>query len=310
MLFSIITPSFKQLDWLRLCVASVRDQFRLSTLNSQPSTADPLSIEHIIQDGGSVGIEDFARENGAALYRDGRLDCAASSALPGYRLTIHSEPDAGMYDAINRGLKRAEGTLLAYLNSDEQYLPDTLVKVAALFKKNARAELVFGDVILVNESGEALGYRRVTRPHKIHTRLLHLGTLSCATFFRRAVIDEGFFFDPAWKAIGDAVWVESLLQAKKRSAILTEPLGTFAFTGHNLSESNKGSDGEHARWARLSGAPPAWLRLPALLHHRIGKLLSGAYRKRSLSYEIYRRGEPAHRHHFEASNLGHHWPSR
>ena len=89
MTFSIITPSFNQLDWLRLCVASVRDQIDVasnamrnaecrmgnanskSTIHNPKSTIPPLAVEHIIQDAGSPGIEGFAREVGAAFYRDG-----------------------------------------------------------------------------------------------------------------------------------------------------------------------------------------------------------------------------------------------
>lgn len=298
--FSVVTPSYRQLDWLGLCVASVRDQVE----------ADGIEVEHIIQDAGSPGIEEFTHAMGATLYRDGAVAIPSRSTKPGYRLAIHAEADAGMYDAINRGLKRATGPLQAYLNCDEQYLPGTLAKVAAFFEREPQTEMLFGDVILVGETGEALGYRRVTRPNEIHTRLAHLGTLSCATFFRRSVIAEGFLFDPAWKAIGDAVWVASILRAGKRISLLREPLGTFTFTGHNLSESNKGPDGEHARWARTQGAPPAWLKIPSIFHHRMTKLLGGAYRKRDLAYEIYRLRDTTTRHRFEARNLGHRWPGQ
>ena len=88
MTFSIITPSYGQLEWLRLCVASVADQNQplkqgISTLedgslgadenaaqrihdgtqspisNLPATTQSPLAIEHIIQDGGSPGIEEY-----------------------------------------------------------------------------------------------------------------------------------------------------------------------------------------------------------------------------------------------------------
>ncbi|CAN5658908.1 hypothetical protein BH09VER1_BH09VER1_00270 [soil metagenome] len=299
MLFSIVTPSYRQLDWLGLCVASVRDQAGVSG----------IEVEHIIQDAGSPGIEEFAREAGATLYRDGGVAIPSLSTREGYSLTIHAEADAGMYDAINRGLKRGTGTLQAYLNCDEQYLPGTLAKVAEFFGREPKTEMLFGDVILVSETGEALGYRRVTRPTELHTRLVHLGTLSCATFFRRRIIEEGHLFDPTWKAIGDAVWVAGILRAGRPISLLREPLGTFTFTGHNLSESNKGPDGEHARWARTQGAPPAWLKIPSVFHHRVTKLLGGAYRKRDLAYEIYRLRDTTARHRFEARQLGHSWPS-
>ena len=76
MLFSIVTPSYKQLDWLRLCVASVRDQVTAGDggMRDNPEFQIPqLMVEHIIQDAGTSGIEDFAREIGADFYRGGQL---------------------------------------------------------------------------------------------------------------------------------------------------------------------------------------------------------------------------------------------
>ena len=105
---SIITPSYGQLDWLRLCIASVADQVgagcesgnvkgavtdakqrpgqqkvgssesnNLRTFGLSNLSTNPLAIEHIIQDGGTPGIEEFARElgygNQAAGKRRGRL---------------------------------------------------------------------------------------------------------------------------------------------------------------------------------------------------------------------------------------------
>lgn len=80
MKFSIITPHFEQLNWLSLCVASVADQV----------CDNNLCIEHIIQDAGTPGIEDFARSHGAAYYT-GDLsapDIGSPRALSAYTLSI------------------------------------------------------------------------------------------------------------------------------------------------------------------------------------------------------------------------------
>lgn len=104
-LFSIVTPSFRQLDWLRLCVASVADQVHRSRVG--------LRVEHLIQDAGTPGILELARE------LEQRSAGPASWAGPGgsgYRLEVLVEPDRGMYDAINRGPRRANGELCAYVS--------------------------------------------------------------------------------------------------------------------------------------------------------------------------------------------------
>ena len=96
MRFTIVTPSFNQLDWLELCIASVADQHGVS------------SVEHLVCDGGSAGIDDFK----------GRM-LARFPETSHYRLEFLVGPDAGMYDAINKGLRRATGDVCSYLNCDE-----------------------------------------------------------------------------------------------------------------------------------------------------------------------------------------------
>jgi glycosyltransferase involved in cell wall biosynthesis len=161
LLFTIITPTYNQLDWLILCIASVRDQV--------VSNASNFSVEHIIQDAGTSGIEDLARELGAEFYRDGQLvfktrderrETSQQHPKPAnedqatYSLKIFSEKDVGMYDAINRGLARSKGEICAYLNSDEQYLLGTLDEVWKFFRENSITQILFGDVILVDSDIE------------------------------------------------------------------------------------------------------------------------------------------------------------
>src|SRR5687768_3530985 len=91
--FSIVTPSFRNSQWLKLCVASVADQ--------------EVEQEHLIQDAGSD---------------DGTLDWLLSDS----RVRAFVEKDAGMYDALNRALSKTSGEYIGFLNCDEQYLPNAL----------------------------------------------------------------------------------------------------------------------------------------------------------------------------------------
>src|SRR5688572_28783022 len=97
LMFSVITPSFRSSEWLKLCIASVADQ-------------EDVTVEHIVQDAGSD---------------DGTLDWLLKEP----RVAAFVEKDSGMYDAVNRGLRRAKGEFVAYLNADEQYLPGGLKEV-------------------------------------------------------------------------------------------------------------------------------------------------------------------------------------
>src|SRR5580700_4635827 len=113
MKFSIITPSFRNSAWLKLCVASVADQ-------------QGVEVEHIVQDSCSDdGTQDW-------LPHDKRVHAFI-------------EKDSGMYDAINRGLRRARGDILAYLNCDEQYLPGALRDVGEFFATHPGVDIVIAD---------------------------------------------------------------------------------------------------------------------------------------------------------------------
>lgn len=313
MKFSVATPSFKQLEWLRLCIASVADQ-----------SETQLEIEHIVQDAGTPGLDALAAElnadssNVALGYASRRLaplgshfptfpPSHLSTAASGCTLHLFSEPDAGMYDAINKAWHRASGDIISYLNTDEQYLPGTLTKVAQFFDEHRDVDLVFGDALVVDGKGQPIAYRRAVKPNAAHTRVVHLGVMSCTMFFRRSWLDRGFFFDPQYCAIGDAELVNRLLDAGARVAMIPEPLAAFTITGQNLGANPKAL-AEAAAWRN---AAPHWQKAAApllRLENWTRKALARAYAKHRIDTALYTLASPTHRIPVQAPSLGHHWP--
>jgi glycosyltransferase involved in cell wall biosynthesis len=278
-----------------LCIASVRDQ-----ASAVPST---LSIEHIIQDAGTSGIKELARELRAEFYRDGqfifgerkeardeRRETSQQHPKPAnedrsaYSLKIFSEKDAGMYDAINRGLARSAGEICAWLNSDEQYLPESLSKVAEIFQQQTKLDVLLGDAILLNSSLEPICYRRIMVPSLWHTRLAHLHSLSCAMFFKKSALPHPPM-NPRWKVISDAVLMEHFLLSKKTIHACRLPLAAYAFTGQNLS-ADKNCD-ELERWWAETRWPPRALKPLVVIQNRFRRLLSGAYQNFELNTKIH-----------------------
>ena len=99
-------------------------------------------MEHIVQDAGSPGIEKFAEKMGQMLcdqyggkhvLKLGGQPLLDVSTTHGFSLRIYRAADTGMYQALNRGFRKASGEFLAYLNCDEQYLPGTLLKISPAF---------------------------------------------------------------------------------------------------------------------------------------------------------------------------------
>lgn len=262
MLCSIITPSFNSGSWLKLCIASVADQ--------------GVAHEHLVQDAGS---------------KDGTLQWLAADK----RVRAFVEQDQGMYDAVNRGLRRAAGEVLAYLNCDEQYLPGALKRAADYFAGHPGVDVVFGDVIMTDSQGRYLYHRKMQVPLKYHTWTCHLSTLTCAMFFRRRVVfDYGFLFDPQWRDTGDGEWMVRLLRRGLKMAALGQFTSVFTQTGANMSA------GANARNEnrRLRQSAPAWaqaLRPGWILHHRLRRWLGGMYRQGPFAFELYTADSPDRR---------------
>ena len=262
MQFSIITPSYRNSSWLKLCIASVADQ--------------GVAVEHIVQDAGSD---------------DGTLNWLPSDP----RVKAFVEKDAGMYDAVNRGLRRATGDILAYLNCDEQYLPGALRSVEKFFQAHPEVDMVFGDVVMVDANGNYLYHRKMQTPLLHHTWTCHLSTLSCAMFFRRRVISEmNLFFDPQWRDVGDGEWMVRAIQKKIRMATLGTFASTFTQTGANMSA----GPNAHRENKRLRETAPTWAqgtRPLIILHHRLRRWLGGMYRQQPFTFEIFTTASPQQR---------------
>ena len=127
---SIITVSYNSEKTIRDTIESVLAQTY-------------LNVEYIVIDGGS-------KDNTMGIVGE----YAASIA------TILSEPDRGIYDAMNKGIALATGDVIGILNSDDFYeSPTSLESVAAAFRLNPESALVFGDVVFVNPED----LQRVTR---------------------------------------------------------------------------------------------------------------------------------------------------
>jgi glycosyltransferase involved in cell wall biosynthesis len=273
---SIVTPSYRQLSWLKLCAASIADQ-------------QGVTFEHIIQDAKTgPELEEWVRKNTSAQ--------------------LYVERDANMYDGVNRGLRRAQGEICAYLNCDEQYLPGTLRRVADYFEKNPEADVLFGDSIITDPSLNPLAYRRAVLPRRLHTLLCPLSILTCSTFFRRKIVDEGAFFDTAWKNLGDKSWVLGLLDRGYHLALLSEAMSVFALTETNLSQQSD-VPAERARW-RKGLSPVTRLARPlARAGYFLDKWKQGGYMPHRVDSAWYTQESLPVRRTFAGLTLSWKWPS-
>ena len=335
--FTIVTPSFKQLDYLGCCIASVADQGAGGSENvgmcesgnvaplrsvsagslSNAGLAERLSVEHIVQDAGSPGVEEFTERTAERLlgrYGGERVSDLQTFELlhirtaHGYTLRIFKEKDSGMYDAINKGLKRGTGKIRAYLNCDEQYLPEALERVRGFLKNRLNVEVLLGDVIIVGKDGEAICHRKMVKPGLAHTWTCHFGALTAGIFFREKLVNEGLLFDTSYRVASDAEWFVRVLQSGKKVQPLRKTTSTFMESGENLGLSSAAKEER----ARLDNSAPPYFRVlrPVwVLMHRLRRLWGGAHRSEDVSYGIYLPKESG-RKAFAAKRLRTTWPGR
>ena len=161
---SIVTPSYNQGQFIEETIRSV-------LLQGYPH------LEYAVIDGGSS---------------DNTLD-----VLRRYQDHLYwvSEPDRGQADAINKGLRMSQGEVLAYLNSDDTYLPGSIRLVASYFRAHPDVGMVYGDCQVVDAQGKVLG---LMRGHEFNLhRLIHRAEIipQQAAFWRREAVEQVGPFD-------------------------------------------------------------------------------------------------------------------
>ncbi len=169
-LVSIVTPSFNQARFVEAAMDSVLSQ-------SYPS------IEYIVVDGGSGdGTVDIIRRYGSRLA------------------WWISESDRGQTDAINKGMAHANGAILAWLNSDDVYLPGAVAAAVDCFKEYPEAGLIYGDADYINEAGRPIGKFPAAQTDYRRLRQGYVHIPQQAAFFRgdlwRTVgpLDPSYYF--------------------------------------------------------------------------------------------------------------------
>lgn len=272
---SVVTPSFRSGRWLPLCLASVSDQ--------------GVRHEHIVQDAGSD---------------DGTLDWLPHDP----RVRAWVEKDRGMYDAVNRGYRRAGAGILSYLNCDEQYLPGALAQVISFFKHQPDVDILFGDCLVVDAAGNYLCERRALTPQLIHTwTASNLAFLTAATFIRRRVLEQHqLWFNANFRDAGDQDWALRLIRAGMKTSVLPNFLSVFTETGTNM---NLGPNAARER-RTFHATAPVWARglSPlALIHFRLRRWRAGHYRCAPHDYSIYTQESPRQRKTFHVAKPTFRW---
>ncbi|MCH5229584.1 MAG: glycosyltransferase [Muribaculaceae bacterium] len=144
-------------------------------------------FEHIVIDGNSS---------------DSTLKIVNEFGLP--QTILRSEPDKGLYDAMNKGLKLASGKYVLFLNSGDVFHSfNTLEHYAKEALKGK--DIIYGDTIIVNEKGEKIADRHLSAPEVLNKKTFSEGMLVCHQAFM-AKKELSPFYDLRYKFSADYDW--------------------------------------------------------------------------------------------------------
>lgn len=181
---SIITPSYNQAAFLEQTIQSVLEQ-------GYPD------LEYIIVDGAST---------------DGSIEIISKYAP--YLTWWVSEPDQGQAEAINKGLQRASGEIIAWLNSDDYYLPGALQAAVASMQANPAWGLVYGDVLAVGETSQPLNLLRY-QSWKLEDLMCFNIIGQPAVFMRREALAQSGLLDSRFHYLLDhQLWLRIAMQTQ------------------------------------------------------------------------------------------------
>jgi glycosyltransferase involved in cell wall biosynthesis len=202
-LVSIVTPSFNQGEYIEATIRSVLDQ-------------EYPNIEYLVIDGGSTdGTIDILRR-----YED--------------RLSWISEPDAGQSDAINKGWRRSQGHIIAWLNSDDIYYPGAIRHAVDALRKHPDVAGIYGDCDYIDATGNILGKHR-TAPWTMLSVICQLGAPipQQSTFLRREAVEAVEFLD---RSLHMAMDLDLWLKLAMRFSMRYIPIRMAGFRIHQSSK--------------------------------------------------------------------------
>jgi glycosyltransferase involved in cell wall biosynthesis len=156
-----------------------------------------------------------------------------------------SEPDQGQADAINKGFEKAKGDILAWLNSDDLYLPGTISAAVRVFRDNPHAGMIYGDAVSADEAGYLLNELRFDS-WSLDDLLEFKIICQPAVFMRRSVLnkvggldlDYHFFLDhQLWIRIAKEttlvhhpqIWAVSRYHDQAKNVVMASKCGEEAY---------------------------------------------------------------------------------
>ena len=206
-LISVITVTFNAEDTIGKTLDSVKSQ----TFQD---------FEHLIIDGAS-------KDNTLSILKDKSLS----------QTVVVSEPDKGLYDAMNKGLRKARGKYVIFLNAgDTFYSHDTLTHYA--MKASENKDIIYGDTRIVNHEGDFIGMRHLSVPENLTKKSFVNGMLICHQAFM-VKKDLTVPYDLSYRFSADYDWCINCIEKAKPGNCVNLKEITIDYLTDGLTDKNK-----------------------------------------------------------------------
>ncbi len=201
---SIITVSYNAVKTIEKTILSVLEQ-------------SYTNIEYIIIDGQST---------------DGTLDIIKKYEK--YIDCVISEPDNGIYDAMNKGIQLATGDIIGFVNSDDWYELDTIEKVVTCFN-STDAELIHGIVWFVEEDGSRKKMNGFRNGEVAYEQLYYRMLPHLSVFAKKTIFEQCGKFDTNYQIAADYDWILRCFTSGVRFRYINSVIGSFRKGGVSTS---------------------------------------------------------------------------
>ena len=242
MLFSIITVTYNAAKVLRPTLDSVKAQsFR--------------DFEYLVIDGASS---------------DDTLQLVEDAGIA--TTSVWSEPDKGLYDAMNKALKKAKGEYLIFLNAGDAFAtPETLARIAV--KAQDHPDVIYGQTQLVDDQRKVVGMRHLTAPAVLDWKSFKDGMLVCHQAFiaRRELCPE---YNLNYRFSADYDWcIKVLRQSQSTAYVGDEPIISYLSEGLTTENHKKSLRERYRIMCHYYGTVPTMLRhVKFALRHLLRKV--------------------------------------
>ena len=200
--FTIVTCTFNAEHELQRTLDSVFHQ----------SYAD---VEHLILD----GLSSDRSVEMAQTYKQ-----RSDEARTGHEVVVCSERDSGLYDAMNKGIARAAGDYIVFLNAGDTFPSEaTLEHIAhSIGDGEALPGVIYGDTDIVNDEGRFLRHRRLQPPTKLTWRSFRNGMLVChQAFYALTTLAKDNPYNLNYRFSADVDWcIRVMKEAERRHLML------------------------------------------------------------------------------------------